>query len=346
MYRRAFFVVILLVIYGCGDSSPTVSSTPDTTSSETAVPQDAQAFSDTIQVPKPKAKPPAESNFCQQHFKRLDSLKRIAHSLLAERVYEPALRKEDVPQENIAFLEALSEQLRDSTYKPGTVLTIDQLLMSVFNLEANELGIVGTPKYIIDTSGIGTALSAINPEYELLSKIEGIQGVDFEDYDTLLYFPKVSQAAMQGQSSTRYIYTDKRRTTASIKNLAFPYSECLEYYLYPISTSDIVVDERVLFATSLPIQLDYGRYVEIEKLLKNRTLKYRRCFDCNPDNYEPQTAFAKLKGVDHLYFTYTDTFPVNNEYDYPSRALVMQLADSSMMYLWREDVDLFGCSCL
>jgi hypothetical protein len=52
-----------------------------------------------------------------------------------------------------------------------------------------------------------------------------------------------------------------------------------------------------------------------------------------------------MAGTDNLFFIYADTFPLNTELDTPIRGLVIRV-NSKLIYIWAEELDLFGCSCL
>ena len=56
--------------------------------------------------------------------------------------------------------------------------------------------------------------------------------------------------------------------------------------------------------------------------------------------------FGFLLPTVNLYFIYADTFPINNELDTPSRALILINRENEIIYLWYDEIDLFGCSCL
>ncbi|GAB2775483.1 hypothetical protein GCM10010465_22460 [Actinomadura fibrosa] len=61
---------------------------------------------------------------------------------------------------------------------------------------------------------------------------------------------------------------------------------------------------------------------------------------------DKRKTFARVKGTNNLFFAFADTFPINNELDTPSRALILVNEKDELIYLWYEEIDLFGCSCL
>ena len=97
-----------------------------------------------------------------------------------------------------------------------------------------------------------------------------------------------------------------------------------------------------MFLSKFPLELEFTGAAEIDQIWESHYKCF--CYDC-VFKIEPRLVFAKLARVENIYFTYTDTFPLNTGFDYPQRALVMRMGDY-IVDLWVEEVDLFGCSCL
>ena len=137
-----------------------------------------------------------------------------------------------------------------------------------------------------------------------------------------------------------FIFTSDKTYQDSV--VAFGYNDdpCREYYVYELGNQ---LSSKVLFGSKFQLQLEYLKDESIDTAIEKHSPV--KCFDC-VRQYEPELVFAKLKGVDNLYFTYTDTFDPENQHDYPSRSIIMVLEDGRIAYLWSESVDLFGCACL
>jgi hypothetical protein len=100
---------------------------------------------------------------------------------------------------------------------------------------------------------------------------------------------------------------------------------------------------QLLSSSPYKIDLVFENTKRIDSLIKSDYKK--ECLDC-PNSTELQKTFARIKGTDNLYFIYADTFPINNKLDTPSRALILINKEDEIIYLWYDEIDLFGCSCL
>lgn len=119
--------------------------------------------------------------------------------------------------------------------------------------------------------------------------------------------------------------------------------ECLEYFEYLIDTTSISLEDKVLFSSPYVIDLVFENNPEVDLLLQK---DYREdCVDC-PNSTKFQRSFARISGTNNLYFVFADTFPLNNKLDTPSRALILINHKNEVIYLWYDEIDLFGCSCL
>lgn len=217
--------------------------------------------------------------------------------------------KNEIPENNRRFLNALKNEKQDD-------LAYKNILSPIFRLSETEIGILAFPEYKETDDG----LVIVSPEKDFIEK-----------FDTISTKPIVNY------------YTTDRIGTTQILELGAYKDDCLEYYEYSIDTSGISINDKVLFSSPFVIDLVFKNYPQVDSLLKADYIK--ECQDC-PNSTRFQKTFAKVKGTDHLYFVYADTFPINKELDTPSRALILVNPDKEIIYLWYEELDLFGCSCL
>jgi len=139
------------------------------------------------------------------------------------------------------------------------------------------------------------------------------------------------------------IYGISSYTNGAVNNVGFMSGDCLRFIDYRFDEREIVNNLNPVFASSEEFIVEYENSPKIDSLHKK--VFEKTCYDCTY-KYEQRTSFAKFEGIDNLYFCYADSFPVNKFYDYPSRSLTMIVGDTTIVDLWFENIDLFGCSCL
>ncbi|MFD0975380.1 hypothetical protein [Salinimicrobium gaetbulicola] len=329
--------IALLILFGFSSCNSSTNKAEIEKESYTIENQDTHSDT-TLLTEKKKIK--SEADRCNRYWSRLDSLNQIKYNFFVDNVYETAIRNSDIPKANREFLEALKNDLNTLRNEKYTKFTLEQLLIPVFNLDTNKLGMIGIPKYDRE---IKSKLVEINSERDLLKQTDHFKNNGLDNLGKLVHYQSMFDSVFAGQDNSYFLYTDSRKTKTKVLGFGFYYDECLEYYHYPISKKNLEDEEKVLFASKYPLELEFESHPEIDSLIKNAYAD--GCYDCS-FKFEPETVFATIKGVENLYFTYTDTFPLNNKFDYPERALIMRINDSTKVDLWIEDVDLFGCSCL
>ncbi len=333
-YTLHITLLILLGLSSCNSSTnkSAIAKESDTTENQ-------ETHTDATLLAE-KKKLNSEADRCNRYWSRLDSLNQIKYKFFVDNVYEPAVINSEIPKANREFLEALKNELNTSRNDKYAKFTLEQLLIPVFNLDTNELGMIGTPKYDREYQ---SQLVEINSERDLLKQTDHFKNDGLDNLGKLVHYQSIFDSVFTGKDNSYFLYTDSRKTKTNVLGFGFYYDECLEYYHYPISKENLRDDEKVLFASKYPLELEFEPHPEIDSLIKNAYAE--GCYDCS-FKFEPETVFATIKGVENLYFTYTDTFPLNNKFDYPERALIMKINDSTKVDLWIEEVDLFGCSCL
>lgn len=234
---------------------------------------------------------------------------------------------------NKRFVSALKNQ-------DNSKLAIDNILFPIFRLSEDEIGIFSFPKY----KQVDGKFIDISRETALVENFNEINENAINHYKKTVYYQQVLDSLYTNQEKPiiRY-YTTSTSKSAQIKDLGIYTGECIEYYQYSFDTTNLSENDKVLFGSTLDIDLVYESNPKIDSLLKNQVKK--ECLDC-PSSSHLEKTFAKLQGTDNLYFIYADTFPLNNELDTPSRGLILLNEHDNIVYLWYDEIDLFGCSCL
>ena len=140
----------------------------------------------------------------------------------------------------------------------------------------------------------------------------------------------------------KYYLKDGKGIT-KIKELGVFLDACLEYFEYSIDTTEISINDKLLFGSKYDIDLIFENNPFVDSLIQNSVID--ECLDC-PNSLKKQKTFARLGGIENLYFVFADTFPINNKIKTPSRALIFVNESNEIIYLWYDEIDLFGCSCL
>ena len=259
-----------------------------------------------------------------------------------EQILRPALLNDEVPAVNKDFLNALNDYLdlgwKEELMKP----TLEKPIFPVFFLKESQSGIVNVPKTICDRTPDGRYSSCNDFSYErsMVRKHKEVDStLDYSFYQEAEFTKsKLVYNAIDPQSKV-YIFEANGKERLQIEEFGFYEGECLTYYHYGLEKPN---NKRRLIGSSFDLELEFGRYPGIDKLIADQ---YKDCWDCRTE-FEPEIAFAKIKGVDNMYFTYTDSFDDENQYFYPTRSLVVILNTGEVATLWSESIDLFGCSCL
>lgn len=243
------------------------------------------------------------------------------------------LSDQNLTENNQIFLNSLKEINQEE-------FAFRKAIAPIYRLSEYEIGIFSFPKY----EHINNRLISISKEKELIDRFDSIEGNTMEHFGKLIFYPKLLNSISQTEPRTElYFYTTSKVDSTQIKELGIYVDECLEYYEYSIDTNNISLNDNLLFSSHMKIDLVYEPYPKIDSVIKSQNNP--ECNDC-PNSLDSLKTFAKIKGADNLYFAYADTFPINDKLDTPSRALIYINEKSEIIYLWYEEIDLFGCSCL
>ena len=246
---------------------------------------------------------------------------------------EKILSEAKLTENNIKFISGLT------TY-PSDVLAPQKPIYPIFRLSEKGAGIFAFPQYDYDS----TSFEDISAENEFIQKHTEIRK-DLGIIDTAEYFfPGLMQDLLQIiKSPDIFYYSIAGRGESSIENFGVKYGECSDYYIYSLAQNEELAGENLLFGSPYKIDLVYENSPQIDSLLN--TQHKNKCLDC-PTSYHLEKTFARLDGTDNVFFVFADTFPINDQLDTPSRGIIYLNESKEVLYLWYQDIDLFGCSCL
>jgi hypothetical protein len=239
--------------------------------------------------------------------------------------------------ENKGFLLSLLKDLKRQPNADSLLLTTDYSIYPIFQLKQGQTGIKG----IIGLDDTDERSEEFAKEHHLLKENFGYQSID--SVGKLVYFTEEFSELFKDNPPKFHYYTLRRKGSSKLTNLAYLGDDCLSYFHYDISLSDKEKTDSILFGSKFSLDLEFGSFPIIDKAFKTQFAE--NCMDC-PTNYPDQKTFAKLKGVEGIYFVYADDFPLNTKLARPSRSIVLQKEDGSVVTLWKSEIDLSGCGCL
>ncbi|MFA7275080.1 MAG: hypothetical protein WC044_14515 [Crocinitomicaceae bacterium] len=238
---------------------------------------------------------------------------------------------------NKLLLQSLLKSLKNPPSKDSIPLTFENPLFPIHRLKKDQMGILG---YAVQKE-VNGQWEDLSKEDQLLRKDFGYQSID--SMGLLVSFPKTWNELYPESKPTFYWYSTSRRVKSTITEMCYLGDECLSYFQYNFDQTPDNQKEKIVFGSPFALDLDFGKWPEISKDFKIQLLE--NCLDC-PINYQDQVAFAKLKGCGNLFFTYADSWPINDQLKAPSRSLVYKRKDGKLVTLWNSELDLFGCGCL
>jgi hypothetical protein len=141
-----------------------------------------------------------------------------------------------------------------------------------------------------------------------------------------------------------YLYSTSKTYTSVVESFGKEVNECFEYFYYNLKTDiKTLKEDAFLFASPYKLELQYYKNTTIDALINTTNATF--CFDC-PSDWDSQQVFAKLKGFENLYFSYSKKENTSiDDLNTPMRALYY-VKDDLVFILWSDEIDLFGCSCL
>ncbi|WP_157491548.1 hypothetical protein [Flammeovirga sp. SJP92] len=140
-----------------------------------------------------------------------------------------------------------------------------------------------------------------------------------------------------------YGYSEKRRVDVELVSIGYQNDMCLEsYYVYDILPKNDIGNEKIVFTSSLPLELEFNRNTEVDSLLYEHN--FAICYDCG-SGWASEKVIASLKGYENIYFVVTIGKKGIDAAETYIRSL--RYIDKDLSFsLWSDEFDAFGCSCL
>lgn len=275
---------------------------------------------------------------CTAYFEEWKKLRAASTDYYRTVVLPKALANPRLPEQNRAFLLALEIYLSQTPEEIRAIPTTNQLLFPIFKVNEKEMGVFAFPAY--DTAS--EDFIDISIENNILTRSKLTATIDSTAQYKVVFHPELADSLLKTINPTITAFTTAGRVETKVVNFGSYAGECLEYYNYLLDSKPFNKNAKVLFGSIYNLSLAYKNHPKVDAAMRDQLNE--KCSDC-PNSMEEQQTFATLEGVEGLYFMYADTFPLNNKLETPSRALVMEM-DGKLAYLWYQEVDLFGCSCL
>lgn len=283
----------------------------------------------------------SEVDRCKKHWILQDSLNNIKLEYFKKYVLDPSTISDDIPNGNIEFLEALYDYLKQSPKRKALIPIDEKPIKPIFTLVEGLTGIFRFPFYECTKTTENKYIKCSEVGYEnQLFYNYNIHKLTDNHTTTLVPNPLGFEEIKGGRHTNVYTSAGVYPDTLIQLSAYFEDSGCPEYYHYQLKNQH---SPKAIFATEYDLILEYEKHKKIESKIKSQYAA--GCYDCSY-NYESVSVYARLKGIDQLYLSYTDLFSSTAFYNYPSRAIRMKLDDGTIVSLWQESIDLFGCSCL
>lgn len=332
---RCFPTVLLImcVFYSCTDSQ----------TAETIAREKANSIDPTI-AKKSKAAldknthPNQLKDSCDIYWGTIDSLKNLKPSLFLEHVYYSAITNSSLDGGNKLFLDELKSHLEDDFDQYNRTPIPTRIISPIFKLNQSRPALICSPRLVLENESLNNK----SHENEVIRHSTDYYKDWMSNMGQLRNYPELIPIMFEIAEANIYTYSKNESRSTKILNFGFYEDECISYYQYTFDSSNFSIQDSLIFASPFLLDIEFESNIQIDNILKNQ---YRNCYDCS-SSFEPVKSFAHLKGVPNLFFCYTDKFSIINQYNFPSRSLVMKINDSTAVTLWFEELDLYGCSCL
>lgn len=263
---------------------------------------------------------------CDSIYKSLIPREESRHELI-DYIIQNAIQSDSTGSNN-RFLTALKEE--NENYN---LLAFDRPLQGIYKIKDKSTSIIAD----IHWKEVAESYIKESAELDLIKKYHPSIDTIVES-NKVNFFSDVLALEFKNVEQTVYTFSNIEKKISSINELGLYKDECLEYTNYTFKKQD----STLLIGSRYNIDLEFKTFNSIDTLLNN--IKLDGCKDC-PDGLENMKTFAKLKGVDNMYFTYSNYVKKKGLPHLPSRALIY-VDNEKVKFLWIHEVDLFGCACL
>lgn len=249
---------------------------------------------------------------------------------IRQNIISTIIDNSDLSEVNLEFLKALKHNGQDK-------MAIEKALSPIFELPNENIGVFSFPTY---QTKDGKTTEATY-EKELIKSQLDSSGEKMNDLNKLRSYPSISDSILNDTNSKIYYYSLHASGETRVTELSSFTSECLDYYKYSFDPTDIE-SKNFLIASPFKIDMNFSNFPEIDNMIQNQVNK--ECYEC-PVSLDSMKTFAKLIGTENLYFAYAYNFDGKEQLGTPSRALIW-INNNEVVYLWYEEIDLIGCSCI
>ncbi|TRZ41168.1 hypothetical protein [Robertkochia solimangrovi] len=237
---------------------------------------------------------------------------------------------------NLEFLRELKEEINNAGNSPEQYPAFEKCLIPAFSL-GEFGGLYSFPYYAKN----GKDFIDISIESELITGFLEQDSMITEEHDQIISYPGLIEAYYHPEEPPVInLYSDIDSGVVTIEKLSRHNDECIEFFRYDFTATDIVGEYQ--FGCKLPLDIEYRNMPAVDNLLQSQLRS--DCSDC-PNSMGKLKTFAKLKGGDHLFFISTDV-DFQSGITVPARGMVYLNAEKQLIYLWYKELDLIGCGCI
>jgi hypothetical protein len=275
------------------------------------------------------------SEECKKYFIRRDSLNKIKPDYFKTHVLEPAIQNTKVSEQNRKFLNELYKYIKLPFNERVSIPILETPIFPIFKLNKNQLGVFVLPKYDCYKKNGYTRCDNIRAEYiEIKKSLDYPKDQNFSSNPKLTTYKQAYHKLVKNNQI--YVYTIDSKYSDEIVELSRFSGVSLEYYHYMLKDQTA---QNVIIGSPFDLELKYLNFPEIdEKIISQEKLE---CYD-RVYEYKQLKTFAILKGVENIYFTYADNFPINDDSNRFKRSLVMLMEDGTIVTLWSESINRNG----
>lgn len=268
-----------------------------------------------------------------------DSVWKLAFPPKAEkiRILTELLKSNKMPEANFALLQQL---LNEQSYDSST-------LALLFSYEA-----ALSPIYLYDNQQQIVSLFSdskfmpVFKEHNLLEVSIKTKSLAYDwapsYYESIEYYSFLWDSISETKTPDFYTFSLKERSKNTIDNIGQELTDCSWFCLFPLKNNK----PNLLFSSPFALDLEYVASPTIGQFIKKQSKYYWG--DC-PNNLDQEKVFAKLRGVDGVYFTHVDEGKDGAQPDwdlYPMRSLIYVNNKNQVKHIWTSDLYEQTCSCL
>lgn len=341
-----YFIIVIIAITSCQNEKKKYTQNQTTVEIKTSEPYKTEKIDNSAREEKQKDEKSKQDSIFQLHyghctkwFEDRNYLESIKTKYFIDSIYIKSMKNDNLPLANKQILTKIKNGLSNNN--------LSSIFHPVYKLRDGMTSIISydaTENLILKDNLKKEDFQFSNNKITKFSNSITATNTTYGNHEHIYFYKALDTLKkIKNLENSIDIYGISSYTSGAVNNVGFMSGDCLEFIDYRFNERDIVKNLNPVFASSEKFIVEYENSPKMDSLHKK--VFERTCYDCT-FKYEKRTSFAKFEGIDNLYFCYADSFPVNKFYDYPSRSLTMIVGDTTIVDLWFENIDLFGCSCL